>query len=540
MKLSRILLFIFLGFCRPVFADYLFEQKQMNMSILEELEQTSYSIENPLVLVNPYGISPLTALIFFETDISSKISITVLGKDEDTTLHHDFQTKAKRHLIPVYGLYEGQNNIILTEHNKNGSKNYSLQIQTDKIPLKTKVKIKTADVKNMKKGFTFVTPGVIVNPGSFAFAFDKNGDVRWVLTDPIMGKMSPLHILKNGALIMGSEEHDPKYTVAYHSLYEIDLLGRILHKIQAEDDIQHDIVKLPNNNYLALVNVSGKNTIADAVVEIDANNKVVDRFDIDDILRLKDERIPETFEHYLYKDNYHREKMDAMHLNSLNYDSEDDSIILTARFYNFLMKIDRKTKEIKWILADPQNAWLNEYASSFLLKPVSDDFNYIYGAHAAKAHGNGKFTVLDNGTYRDIYDKGKNIPVSDYDPSNSWSRGVEFLIDEDNMTVDTYWEYRRGTDLYNHYLGDVDKYTDGHYLMNFGDVVAVDDKTIESVELSLNPAKQPAPSFAQIIEVNKGKVVFEAVTYGMKNNAVYRVERFNPYVLTTEYTLTNE
>ena len=521
----------------PVYADYIQEQKQMDADIASELSQKEYSIENPLVLVNPYGISPLTALISFRTKHPSVIGITVQGKDEATTLHHQFQTKTTTHLIPIYGLYEGNNTVILTERNEQGEKSYPLQITTEKIPLETKVNVKTADTTLMKEGLTFATPGVIVNPGSFAFAFDKNGDIRWVLTDPIMGKMSPLHVLDNGTLILGSEEHDPKYTVAYHSLYEIDLLGKIYHKIQAEDDIQHDIVKLSNGNYLALVNITGKETIADAVVELTPNNEVIDRFDIDDILGLKNERIPRTFEHYLYKDNYKREKMDAMHLNSLNYDAEDDSIIMTARFYNFLLKVDRKTKEIKWILADPKNAWLNDKTRAKLLKPKTADFDYIYGAHAAKAHGNGHFTVLDNGTYRDIYDKGANAPIDSYNPQNSWSRGVEFFIDEQNMTVETVWQYKRGPELYNHYLGDVDKYGEGHYLMNFGDVVADEDETPASVELSLNPAKQPAPSRAYIIEVNQGKVVFEAITDGMMNNAMYRVERFNPYVLDTEYRL---
>lgn len=521
----------------PVYADYIQEQKQMDIDIATELSQKEYLIENPLILVNPYGISPLTALISFRTELPSVIGITVQGKDEATTLHHQFQTKTTTHLIPVYGLYEGKNTVVLTERNEQGENSYPLQITTEKIPLETKVNVKTADTTLMKEGMTFATPGVIVNPGSFAFAFDKNGDIRWVLTDPIMGKMSPLHVLDNGTLIMSSEEHDPKYTVAYHSLYEIDLLGKIYHKIQAEDDIQHDIVKLPNNNYLALVNITGKETIADAVVEITPNNEVIDRFDIDDILGLENERIPRTFEHYLYKDNYKREKMDAMHLNSLNYDAEDDSIIMTARFYNFLLKVDRKTKEIKWILADPKNAWLNDKARAKLLKPKTADFDYIYGAHAAKAHGNGHFTVLDNGTYRDIYDKGANAPIDSYNPQNSWSRGVEFLIDEKNMTVETVWQYKRGPELYNHYLGDVDKYGEGHYLMNFGDVVADKDETPASVELSLNPVKQPAPSRAYIIEVNQGRVVFEAITDGMVNNAMYRVERFNPYVSDTEYRL---
>lgn len=522
----------------PVCADYMSDQAQMTADILTEVQQKVYTLDDPLVLVNPYHISPLTALVSFQTDKPAKVSLTVVGKDKETGISHDFPEITTHHQIPVYGLYEGDNTVILTSRSGDEIRVKELKITTEKIPLKNYAKVLTADTKNMKSGLTFVTPGVIVNPGSFAFAFDKNGDVRWVLTDPIMGKMSPLHMMKNGTLMLGSEEYDPKYTVAYHSLYELDLMGNIRHKIKVEDDIQHDIVQLPNGNYLALVNTTGKPTICDSVVEFTPDNEVVDRFEIDAIMGLQNERIPRTLEHYLYKDNYKRDKMDAMHLNSLNYDPEDDSIIMTARFFNFLMKIDRKTKEIKWILANPNNPWMTPALKQKLLKPLDKDFDYIYGAHAAKPQGNSRFTVLDNGLYRDIYDQGANGPIDTYNPQNSWSRGVEFQVNEKDMTVSVVWEYKRGPALYNHYLGDVDKYAEGHYLMNFGDVVADADETIGSVEASLNPAKQPAKSFAKMIEVKDGQLVFEAETDGLKNNTVYRVERFHPYELSpTQYLL---
>lgn len=518
-------------------ADYILDQAKMDADIQKELSQKQYTVEDPLVLVNPYGISPLSALISFSTQESTQACITVKGKDKYTTFSKCFNDRTKNHLIPVYGLYFGKNDIVLTIKDKNQSKEYPLEIETEKMPINMKVNIQKINAEKIKPGLTFTTPGVIVNEGSYAYAFDANGDIRWILTDPIMGKMSPLHVLNDGTLMMGSEEHDPKYTVAYKSLYELDLMGKIHHKIQAEDDIQHDIVKLPNGNYLALVNATGKPTIADCVVELTPDNKVVDRFDIDKILGVEDERITPLVDHYLYHDNYKREKMDAMHLNSLNYDPEDDSIIMTGRFFNFLLKIDRKTKQVKWILANPINTWIKPHLRDKLLKPTDKNFDYIYGAHAAKPQGHNHYTVLDNGLYRDIYDQGSAQPIEAYNPSRSWSRGVEFVVDEKNMTVSVAWQYKRGPEIYTHYVGDVDKYEAGHYLMNFGAVFDDKDETPASVETALNPQKQPAPSYAKIIEVKNGEVVFEAQTAGLLNNTVYRVERFEPYVLDTEYKL---
>ncbi|MGN1062889.1 MAG: aryl-sulfate sulfotransferase [Alphaproteobacteria bacterium] len=535
-KLSLLLLGTTL-FITPVRADYMQDQAQTVKNIASAVQKGMGTPEAPLIMVNPYGISPLTALITFETPRPAQVGIRVHGKDKDTTITHQFTQKTRQHIVPVYGLYEGKNTITLTVTDDTGTISKDLTITTEKIPLKHTVNIIKADTDKMKEGLTFVTPGVIVNSGSFMFAFDKNGDVRWVLTDPIMGKMAPLHVLKDHTLMISSEEYDPKYTVAYHSLYELDLMGRIRHKIKAEDDVQHDIVVLPNGNYLALVNATGNDTIADYIVELDRNNQVVDRFDMKEILGLDNPRIPQMVEHYLYKDNYHREKMDFMHLNSVNYDPQDDSIIMTNRFYHSIIKIDRKTKQVKWILANPIHEWLTPALKEKLLKPTDKDFHYVYGAHAVKPQGNRHYTVLDNGLYRDLYERGYNKPHDSYNPSNSWSRGVEFAVDEDNMTVSTVFEYQRGPILYNHYLGDVDKYANGHYLMNFGAVVADKDETIGSVEAALNPAKQPAKSFSWLIEVKDGEVVFEAQTDGLKNNTMYRVERINPYMDENEYDL---
>ena len=43
-------------------------------------EGYGYSIDNPNLVVNPYGNSPLTAIVMFDTDGYSEVSITIKGK----------------------------------------------------------------------------------------------------------------------------------------------------------------------------------------------------------------------------------------------------------------------------------------------------------------------------------------------------------------------------------------------------------------------------------------------------------------------------
>ena len=79
---------------------------------IEYLKSYGYTLDNPNVILNPYDISPLTALIIFETNDAVPVSITVVGKNSDNSYTKDFE-KSKVHYIPVYGLYADYNNKII-------------------------------------------------------------------------------------------------------------------------------------------------------------------------------------------------------------------------------------------------------------------------------------------------------------------------------------------------------------------------------------------------------------------------------------------
>lgn len=68
------------------------------------LESGKTSWENPAVLLNPYGNSPLSAYILFETKDACKVTMTVAGKTKEADITAEFE-KTKKHRIPVVGLY---------------------------------------------------------------------------------------------------------------------------------------------------------------------------------------------------------------------------------------------------------------------------------------------------------------------------------------------------------------------------------------------------------------------------------------------------
>lgn len=60
--------------------------------------------QNPLVILNPYAISPLSALILFNTEERVTTTISVQGKELAGNVEKVFSANTT-HILPVLGLY---------------------------------------------------------------------------------------------------------------------------------------------------------------------------------------------------------------------------------------------------------------------------------------------------------------------------------------------------------------------------------------------------------------------------------------------------
>lgn len=79
--------------------------------ITNNINVYGYSIDNPNVIVNPYGDNYNTALILFETDDYVSVNVNV------NNVYNFSSKKTNRHYIGVYNLIEGKNNIVLSYGN---------------------------------------------------------------------------------------------------------------------------------------------------------------------------------------------------------------------------------------------------------------------------------------------------------------------------------------------------------------------------------------------------------------------------------------
>ena len=475
-----------------------------NQEVLEQnFKSEGYTLDNPNIIVNPYEISPLTALIIFETEEEVAPVVTIVGKDENTTFTHEFSSDTV-HYLPIYGLYADYANEIIVEC---GNLKKTFTIQTEALPddfiLPTSV---TADKSQLGNDLYFFT----ASSSGYTSAYDVNGDVRWYLT---INALWEINRLDNGHLLLSTERlvNTPYYM---SGLYEMDLLGKIYKEISLEGGYHHDYFEMPNGNLLVASDdfYNEYGTVEDYVVEVDmTTGDIVKSWDLKDILNMDDGK-SENWVDY-----------DWFHNNSVWYDEATNSITLSGRHQDAVINIDYNTGELNWIIGDSTN-WSEEYQKYFFT-PVGDDFEWQWSQHAAMITPEGYVFILDNGNNKSK-NKEEYVPAED-----SYTRGVMYKIDTDEMTIEQIWEYgkERGSEFYSPYISDVDYLDKGHYIVHSGGIVYVDGKN-SNKPAGIGGADKLVSDTVELID---DEVVFEIVL--PTNN--YRVEKMSLYVENENYEM---
>ena len=453
-----------------------------------------YTVDEPNIIVDPYGISPLTALIAFETPEKTAPTVIIKGEDEPSTFSHTFNENTT-HYLPVYGLYAGRDNDVQVMV---GERTIDLKIKTTDLPKDMPI---PSEIKAQKDKLTnelyFFTP----SSKGYTVAYDVNGDVRWYLTTDATWEIGRL---KNGHLLVSSERllNPPYYTTG---LYEIDLLGKIYKEYKLPGGYHHDYFELENGNLLVASDDfdSETGTVEDIVVEIDSRiGNIVKEWDLKDILNTSDGQM-EDWSAY-----------DWFHNNSVWYDKNTDSITLSGRHKDAVINIDYKTGDLNWIIGDPTN-WDEKYQPYFFT-PIGET-EWQWAQHAAMITPEGYVFILDNGN-------NKSKIKAEYVPADkSYTRGVMYKIDTDGMTIEQIWQYgkERGSEFYSPYISDVDYIDEDHYIVHSGGI-SYKDGQILNVPAGLAKADKLV---SDTVEVKGDEVIYEIKL--PTNN--YRVEKMSLY-----------
>ena len=457
------------------------------------LEKTNYTMEHPNIILDPYDISPLTALVIFETSDLTAPEVTVKGKDENTTFTKTF-TPSKKHILPIYGLYPDTNNEVTIECN--GKKNV-FYIKTDPLPedfaLPTKV---ISNKEELGNELYFVTP----SSDGYVAAYDVNGDVRWYLNESFTWDIKRLN---NGNILLSSNRLiNPPYYMT--GLMEMDLLGKVYYEYTLPGGYHHDVFELENGNFIIASDNFENGTVEDYIVEMDRKTgEIVKTIDLTKILPQDEGR------------NVNATDYDWFHNNSVWYDTATNSLTLSGRHQDAVVNLDYSTNEINWIVGSKEG-WSKEMQKYFFEPDENTEFQW--SQHAAMILPNGNLFVFDNGNNRS---KTAENAVS---AENNYSRGVIYQLDKENKMIHQVWQYgkERGSEFYSPYISDVDYLNDRHYLIHSGGISKTEDGKPNNEPAGL----QKAGSMNSITtEVKDDEVIFEIQLPGN----FYRAEKMSLY-----------
>ncbi|WOT05525.1 aryl-sulfate sulfotransferase [Shewanella youngdeokensis] len=474
------------------------------------------------VVVNPYGYAPQAAVVDLGGHSIEAAKVMVHGKGKngvDITYDVSRETILNHNGVPIFGLYADFDNTVTLEYVKNGKQvkeDYSiwtLPQQGNAVVNGVVGNFPTVDVKKVDKAFKdrlYMVNYLLPTPGAYdltwkgdmgamnwdrhsmTYIVDTQGESRWTLdTNKIhnsyeMGKrgiIMGIHQMDNGDIVFGQGQKIYRFDMFGKKIFEWDLP-------RGYQDFSHDMKAMPNGHYIVraaktnYLREDGKrvHTIRDHILEIDQNGKLVEVWDLNKILDPMRDDLLKALNAGAVCLNIDEDKMgkkadiepDApfgdipgvgagrnwAHVNSVDYDAEDDAIILSLR-HQGNVKIGRD-KEVKWILS-PSAGWKGDLATK-LLTPIDSKGRKLACNERGECEGDFDFTYtqhttwLNGKTYRDddvlgivSFDNGDGRHLDQPAmPSMKYSRGVEYKINEKDMTVEQTWQYgkERGFDWY--------------------------------------------------------------------------------------------
>ena len=196
------------------------------------------------------------------------------------------------------------------------------------------------------------------------------------------------------------------------------------------------------------------------IQELDSNNRLIFEW--------------HTFDHVAITNTFAdmtQSSFDYAHVNAMNIDPTDNQLLASLRTTSEIVKINRQTGDIIWRLGGKNNmfTFINEH-------PENAPY-YTVGQHDVHRLANGHLMFFDNGNIQ-----GGGVTPND----RSYSRVVEYALDETNMIATLVWEFRHTPDISAGCTGSIKRMPNGNTLIDWGCAVP----TSGTILTEVNPAGQ--------------------------------------------------
>ncbi|MFP5528274.1 aryl-sulfate sulfotransferase [Peptococcus simiae] len=492
-------------------------QANREKEILENFAKSSYTLENPYVIINPYFINPLSALVCFKTEQETSVEIVIKGKTEAANFTQKFSA-AKEHILPIVGLYDDYQNTV--EIALSDGRTADVKIPIKKQDVNRPLSCDT-DPDYFKGHLMFLSAKTAGTNHAYSIGVDYTGDVRWMCTEIDSWNID---LLANGHILYTSTRTyaKPYFTVG---LFEMDLIGKIYTEYRIPGGFHHDAFELPNGNILAASNNPdpAADSVEDYLVEIDRRNgQIVQAWNLLDLLPRDGGNAGDW--------TYH----DWFHNNAVWYDEKTNSISLSGRHKDAIVNIDYGSGQLNWILGDP-TSWPESH-QPYLFSLKDPKAQWHYEQHAVSLLPNGDVLLFDNGTYRS---KGKDQGQRTK-PENNFSRGLVYHLDKSKMEASQVWEYGKelGSSFYSPYISNATYYADNHFLVHSGGIGTYKGEHTDTLGAYLLRTYKDEPENVRVsaitLEVLNNEVVYKMEIEG---GNYYRAVKMAPYQTPSSFKL---
>ena len=447
--------------------------------VIEELRNASYaswSATQPLAILNPYGTGSNGLYFYFQTDVETKVSYIIRVADSDIP---DYTVEAadasgreytKSHEFQMIGLVPGEtNDVTMTITGSWGNTRqvvrFTVEMPEAKSGYATRLDVTEGDSDQEQADGLFAMMRVNGYLG-YGFFYDNDGILRYEMVLEGYG-LDRLLFYGNEILTC----------VSSSKLARIDGLGQVTQVYELGGyDLHHDIGFGADGELLALAEERGCETVEDRLLSIDLETgQVTELINFSTFMAPYYEmtRAVSPSDEFFWQAG----EWDWIHINSLQYLAEEDSLILSSRETSTIIKVANlhDQPEIDWLAGDERFWQDTPYADKCLAQ--DGEFVPQYGQHCVEYYADGEtdgvyYISLYNNNYWSLNSRDFSLEVADsvgtdlYDSSGKTSQVYIYRIDENSRE----YALEDSFDVpYSSIVSNGSQYGDsGHWVVNSG------------------------------------------------------------------------
>lgn len=351
------------------------EQRAQTDALHQYLAEHPGTSASPTVVVDPYGVAPLSALVCFETLSEEAFDVSLIDGEERIYLRYH-SSETTRHRIIVPAMVNGQ----CVHFSAQGTLGTKVECNLPKVSVEEPMQVEMAG-NGPDNNLLFA---LLADGAGQPVAVNMYGDFCWTLKLPLNHRLT---MLDNGHFLCGAPlQLAPPYSGT--AIWEMDALGHIYREYRFENGFVSDLTVLSDGTIVAITQTAWQGTVRDTLVWIDQKTGAIKaRLCAADVL-------PKT------NGTAGQSGSDWFQGMSLRYDPASDLLYWSGLAQNVVLEIDAAKAEVKRIIGST-NGWDTQRSVPLLaLESITES---VDGWNAAQTRLDlFKRPVMD-GTFEEAY-----------------------------------------------------------------------------------------------------------------------------------------